>query len=62
MLGFAAAMLLAATTISDTLDDNQPASELELVFEEEMSLESDDIVFDDSLLTETESDLIELEE
>ena len=65
MLAITAAMLFAATvTHSDTLEDNQPASEVDIVFETamEVSQETDEIVFDDSLLDEADSELLELEE
>lgn len=64
MLAFTAAMLFAANVTPAENFEEAPASELEIVLGEGMEapLETDEIVFDDSLLSETDSELIELEE
>jgi|GEM_PF-3671110 len=64
MLAFAAAMILAATNPVIQLDAQEDASQVELVFEEmlENEINPEEIVFDDTLLSDAEADLLEFEE
>jgi hypothetical protein len=68
MLSFTLAMLLAAHVSGDAnqaVPSETPASEMELVFEDELEsglVESEDLVLDDSLLTDEDPQLLPLEE
>lgn len=66
MLAFAASMILAAANPIEPLEaqDVADASEIELVLEEtlESGFDSDEIVFDDTLLNDADNELLEIEE
>ena len=69
MLAFIAAILLSATDPADSSPESNSrseieSSEMELVLDEEMDdvLQSEDIALDDSILSDAEIDLLEIDE